>query len=126
MSKEQYNRAGQAASKFGKMMCGACVLTTYAEESGLKEPEIMLKGMMFSGGKMGTCGAVLACQEVLKNKRPDKVDELEERFISKNTSSQCKVLKGRTGGPMLRSCPGCIEDACSILDEILNEDQPSV
>lgn len=113
------SRALEAKEKFGKMSCAAAVLTTYLDEVGMNEYEAKMAAMPMAGGRMGKCGAVLAAEEVLKVQAPDKLEQLEKLFAEKNGSIMCNELKGRTGGPMLRSCPGCVEDACEILEKLL-------
>lgn len=113
------SRAIEAKEKFGKMSCAAAVLTTYLDQVGMNEFEAKMAAMPMAGGRMGKCGAVLAAEEVLKKVAPDKIEQLEKLFEEKNKSIMCNELKGRTGGPMLRSCPGCVEDACTILDELI-------
>ena len=113
------SRALEAKEKFGKMSCAAAVLTTYLDEVGMNEYEAKMAAMPMAGGRMGKCGAVLAAEEVLKVQAPDKLEQLEKLFEEKNGSIMCNELKGRTGGPMLRSCPGCVEDACVILEQLL-------
>lgn len=50
---------------------------------------------------------------------------MTQRFEEQNQSVICKALRGETGGPVLRSCPGCVQDACEILEElVLNQPQP--
>ena len=113
------SRALEAKEKFGKMSCAAAVLTSYLDEVGMNEFEAKMAAMPMAGGRMGKCGAVLAAEEVLKVQAPDKLEQLEKLFEEKNGSIMCNELKGRTGGPMLRSCPGCVEDACVILEQLL-------
>lgn len=113
------SRALEAKSKFGKMSCSAAVLSTYADITGISEEDAFKTAMPMSGGRMGKCGAILAAEEVLKVKAPEKIEELEKLFEQKNGSVMCNELKGRTGGPVLRSCPGCVEDACEILEKLL-------
>lgn len=113
------NRPEEAKNKFGKMMCAAAILTTYKDELGITEAEALSMGPPMSGGRMVTCGAILAAQKVLEKKAPEKVCEIEERFRKKNGADDCSTIKGKNGGPVLRSCPGCIEDAANILEELL-------
>jgi len=40
-------------------------------------------------------------------------------FRAANGSTLCGDLKGLTGGPVLRSCDGCIEDALRLTIEVL-------
>ena len=47
--------------------------------------------------------------------------EAARRFREKNSSTVCHELKGvDTGHGMLRSCPGCIDDAVDIAVDLLN------
>ena len=51
-----------------------------------------------------------------------KVRELNEIFRKKKRiTTICRELKGMDTGKVLRSCPGCIEDAANILSEKLGE-----
>ena len=113
------SRVHEAKGRFGKMSCSAAVLSVYADLAGISEEDAFAKAMPMSGGRMGKCGAVLAAEEVLKAKAPDKLEELEKLFEEKNGSVMCSELKGRTGGPVLRSCPGCVEDASALLEQLL-------
>ena len=100
------SRAQTAREKFGKMSCAAAVLTTFLDEAGMNEFEAKQAAMPMAGGRMGKCGAILAAEEVLKVQAPDKIGQLEKLFEEKH-------------GSMLRSCPGCVEDACVILEKLL-------
>ncbi len=42
-----------------------------------------------------------------------------QRFQEKNGSTICRELKGVDTGNPLRSCPGCLEDAIELAQEIL-------
>ena len=48
-----------------------------------------------------------------------KAKVMMEKFAEKNSSVICKELKGLTGGPVLRTCDGCIEDAARLVAEYL-------
>jgi len=110
------SRVQTARNKFGKMMCAAAVLTTYGDLAGITEEEAFEMARPMSGGRMGTCGAVLAAQEILKRTNPDKTQEVEKLFTDKNGTSLCRELKGTT---YHRSCPGCVEDASLIIEQLL-------
>jgi len=60
------------------------------------------------------CDNCLTCKdiefEMVQAKRP-----WEER----NKATRCRDLKGIDTGTVLRSCPGCIEDAVEIVQEVL-------
>jgi len=80
-----------------------------------------------------TCGALTGLFMLLGYKnssanleKPDSkintyktVREAAQKFKDKNTSIKCADLLGVNGKPKLRSCDGCIEDACAIFEEIL-------
>lgn len=118
--------------------CAQAVACAFCEEAGIKE-RIMFKMMeghgLGMGGMQGTCGAITGAVAVLGavNSNGDlehpvsKTDtyklsrELVNRFQEKNGVIACKDLKGVETGKVVRSCPGCIEDAATILAEILEE-----
>ena len=85
------------------------------------------------GGMTETCGAisgaVMALSQVESTGR-DQVGskaktyklsrELSARFASANGSTVCRELKGiGSNAGALRSCPGCIDDAISLVIDIL-------
>ena len=47
--------------------------------------------------------------------------DLKQQFIDKNKSRIGDDLLGGPGKPKLRSCPGCVEDAASILETYIEE-----
>ncbi|MGN0076627.1 MAG: C-GCAxxG-C-C family protein [Parafannyhessea sp.] len=89
----------------------------------------------FGGGMGGfseTCGALSGAIAILSsttsggtaNPRTKagtyaRVRPIVSSFREKNGSTRCPELKGMTGGPVLRSCDGCIEDACNLLLDAL-------
>lgn len=114
--------------------CSQAVVCAYADLFGIDEKTAFAMSESFGagmGGMQSTCGAVTAMLMLngVKNssgeltEKPTKAQtykiakELTARFEEKNTSSICKELKGLTGGEVLRSCDGCIEDACKIVAE---------
>ena len=104
---------------------------------GLDEREAfrMLEG--FGGGMGGTtetCGAISGGVAVIgykisegphnpttKKRTYPQAHRLVAEFRAKNGSTLCNEIKGLTGGPVLRSCPGCIEDAVRLTLAILDE-----
>ena len=46
---------------------------------------------------------------------------LKEKFEQKNGAYLCRDLKGVADGNVRRSCPGCIEDACELIEAYLAE-----
>ncbi len=76
-------------------------------------------------GAVAVIGAIKSCGDiekpVSKAATYKLTGELVKRFQEKNLATKCKDLKGIETGKVLRSCPGCIEDATAILEEILAE-----
>ncbi len=112
--------------------CAQAVACAFAEEMGIDE-SIIFK--MMEGHGLGTCGAITGAVAVIgaikscgdiekpvsKAATYKLTGELVKRFQEKNKATKCKDLKGIETGKVLRSCPGCIEDATAILEEILAE-----
>lgn len=96
----------KACEGFGLGMGGAC--GTCGAVSGA----VMLAGFINSDG------ALDAPQTKADTYRLSK--EITKRFEEKNGSLVCKDLKGIETGTVLRSCPGCIEDAIEIVQEVLH------
>lgn len=120
-----------------KYNCAQSVACAFAEDLNI-DPQLLFKACEGFGLGMGcmngTCGAISGAVALLGMKNSDgnleapatKVStyqlskELLEKFHQKNGSTICKELKGVGTGTVLRSCPGCIEDAVEIVEEILN------
>lgn len=116
--------------------CAQAVICAYSELFGLSEKDAFRVSEGFGGGMGGmkeTCGAVSAIYMVLgllnsdgalekpssKASTYSLVQQAAEKFKNKSKSTICAQLKGIGTGKPLRSCEGCIEDACDILDEML-------
>ena len=99
-----YNCAQAVACAFAEEMEGTCGAIT---------------------GAVAVIGAIKSCGDiekpVSKAATYKLTGELVKRFQEKNQATKCKDLKGIETGKVLRSCPGCIEDATAILEEILAE-----
>lgn len=133
------NRTDKAAELHNKgYNCAQAVACSFCDEFGIDEAVMfrLTEGMGLGMGCMeGTCGAVNGAVTILgllnssaNLEKPDSKGqtyklskELVETFKNKNKSIVCKDLKGVETGEVLRSCPGCIEDAVIILDKILEE-----
>ena len=102
--------------------CAQAVACAFAEEMGIDESIIfkMMEGHGLGMGCMeGTCGAITGAVAVIGAIK--SCGDIVKRFQEKNQATKCKDLKGIETGKVLRSCPGCIEDATAILEEILAE-----
>ena len=116
--------------------CAQAVICAFSEELGGSE-EILFKAAEGFGLGMGcmngTCGAVSGAVMAagFKNSTGNfdgpksKLDtyklskQILESFEEKNGSVTCRELKGVDTGTVLRSCPGCIEDAVDLVSEVL-------
>ena len=90
------------------------------------------------GGMEGTCGALSGIIAIagLQNSSGDRRNntkqrtyqlsrEIVKRFQEKNQAVRCKDLKGVETGTVLRSCPGCIDDAVEIGCAVLGAGESS-
>lgn len=110
--------------------CAFCDLVGVDEKTMFKAGEAFGLGM---GGMHGTCGAIAGAVLLagFKNSTANlaapnsKADTYKlsaaivKEFQEKNGAIACCDLKGVGTGKVLRSCPGCIEDAARIAEEIL-------
>lgn len=121
--------------------CAQAVACTYADLVGVSEQEAFRSTEGFGlgmGSMMGTCGALSgACYLVGLLNSDGNTDapaskkssyalsaQLLKRFREMNGSTTCAELKGvGTDHGVLRPCPGCIEDACKFVEEILFADK---
>jgi C_GCAxxG_C_C family probable redox protein len=115
--------------------CAQCVACSCADLVGLNENEAFRLMEGFGGGMGGfseTCGAISGGVALLGYVNSGGLEnphtkgatyklsrELVKNFGAKNGSTLCPELKGLTGGPVLRSCDGCIEDGVRLTTDIL-------
>lgn len=129
-------RAEEAERRHGEgYNCSQAVACSFAKELGFDE-ETLFRIAEGCGAGMGgmecTCGAVSGAVMVAGMKNSKKgggkltkgstyllAKRIVENFRKKNGSVICKELKGIETGKVLRSCPGCIEDAVHIAEEVL-------
>ena len=115
--------------------CAQAVACTYCDLLGFDEETTfkMVEGFGFGMGTMnGTCGALSGAVAVLGMMNSKGLGqyvskksgyaigrEIEEGFVAKNGATICRALKGVVTGKVLRSCDGCIEDACAEVEKML-------
>ena len=130
------NRYDKVMENFKKgYNCAQSVACAYAdlynvdEKDAFRATECFGRGM----GMMATCGAVSAMAYLVGLKVSDgKLDApnsklacydtlapMTQEFLDKNKSINCRELKGLDTGVMLRSCPGCMQDAAAIIEKNL-------
>lgn len=116
--------------------CCQAVACSFCEELNVPE-EVMFKAGEGFGLGMGcmecTCGALSGAVMVAgfmhstanlegeksKGTTYQYSKQLVHAFAEKTGSTVCKELKGIETGKVLRSCPGCIEDAVELVETIL-------
>ncbi len=116
--------------------CAQAVVCAFSEELGISEEILFKAGEGFGlgmGCMKGTCGAISGAIMAagFKNSTANldgpksKADtyklskQIVEAFEVKNGATICGELKGIETGKVLRSCPGCIEDAVDLVSEVL-------
>ena len=121
----------------GGFNCAQAVSCACADLVGVNE-KVVFKMTEGLGGGMGgfteTCGAISGGCAILgfaisdgprnpktKGATYKVVRQLVARFGEQNGSTLCAVIKGRTGGPVLRSCPDCVEDATRMTLALMRE-----
>lgn len=120
--------------------CSQSVACAFCDEVGIDEKTMfsLTEGFGLGMGDMqGTCGAISGAVIILSLKNscanPNEpnskantykiIKQLTTRFREKNGSELCHELKGsNNNGKPLRPCSGCIEDAVTILEEILQNE----
>ena len=117
--------------------CAQSVACAYADDLPVNENLLFSLVEGYGAGMAdtyGTCGALSGATAIISllysdgdlNNPQSKaatyklVKILQSNFRQKNHSTICRTLKGIDSHEVLRSCPGCIEDAVEILDEILS------
>ena len=117
--------------------CAQAVACALSGEVGADE-ELCFRLMEGFGLGMGqmheTCGAgsgagaALGFQNSQGKENPTTkastygiVRQVGAQFLEKNGSTSCMELKGLTGKGVLRTCPGCVEDAVRIACGLLEE-----
>ncbi len=143
-------KSEQAVERFRKgFNCSQAVLSSYSEQFGLEcEKAFKVATGFGSGMRMGgTCGAVSGAFIVLglkygnstaedkegKANTYKKVEEYTKRFKARNSSVTCPDLLGcdittpegmkeaKEKGLFTSFCPGLVQDAVEILEEMMNE-----
>ena len=116
--------------------CAQAVFCAFSELLGLDEVTAYKISEGFGGGMGGlhdTCGAVTGAYMVISMKNSSgvlgdkstraasygEIKEISRKFKELNGSYMCRDLKGSNGGPALRSCHGCVEDAARLTAELL-------
>ena len=139
MEREQIDERVARAHELHKKgyNCAQAVVCSCADLVGVDEA-LAFKMVEGFGRGMGdysqTCGAVsggvaaIGCASSdgphnprTKGATYKLAKQLVERFREQNGSTLCAELRGLAGGPMLRTCPGCVEDGIRMTIDVLQE-----
>ncbi len=118
-----------------KHNCAQAISCSYSDIFGVEENDAFraTEAFGFGMGTMSTCGSItcMAYLAGLKNSSGDIDDPstktstyrliklLTREFVLKNGTTLCRELKGVGTGKEIRSCDGCISDACEIIERLL-------
>lgn len=111
--------------------CAYCDLVGLDAETAYK----MAEGFGLGMGMMEVCGALTGAFMLLgmqdsagtahlgatKGRTYKTVKGFAAEFREQNGTILCRELKGVTDGTVRRSCAGCIEDACRLLESRLEK-----
>ena len=109
--------------------CAQSVACAYCDLVGLDEQTAykMAEGFGLGMGVMDMCGALtgvkgsagIEAPGTTKAQTYQQTREMANAFKEKNGTYLCCELKGVADGNVRRSCPGCIEDACALVEKML-------
>ena len=106
----------------GDYSCSQAIMCAFCDDAGMSHDAAKTFSAPYSGGRKIKCGAAFAAELVLEAKY-GKTDarrlqgEFEKKFINKVGAINCRDIKDH----QLRSCVGCVEDAATILEEMLTQ-----
>lgn len=129
------DRVNEAKSYFQiGFNCAQAVAYAYHDLIDIDDEKLveMMEGFGIGMGSMeGTCGAVVGAVfsanmayvkkhgSISREKAYAISRKITNDFLDKNGTLSCKVLKGIGHGKGLRSCMGCVEDATTIVKDVL-------
>lgn len=120
---------GRATTARSPVACAYCDLVGLDEQTAYK----MAEGFGLGMGVMDMCGALsgafmlagvkgsagIEAPGTTKAQTYQQTREMANAFKEKNGTYLCCELKGVADGNVRRSCPGCIEDACALVEKML-------
>lgn len=132
------NRFEQALALHEKgYNCAQAVVCAYCDQVGLDEQTAyrISEGFGLGMGQMEVCGALTGAFMLAglksgggietvgqtKAQTYQKTKQIGEAFRAQNGTILCRELKGVADGVVRRTCPGCIEDACRLVEQFLTD-----
>ena len=102
----------------GSYSCSQSIMCAFCDEAGMTQDAAAKFAAPYSGGKAIKCGALYAGELVLKAKFGENtplVAEIDKKFQDKVGAMNCREIRSKR----LRPCVGCVEDAATILEDML-------
>ncbi len=117
--------------------CAQAVICTYAdlldisEETAFRVSEGFGLGISKEFRTCGSCLAMVLCAGLKNSDRNmehpqskfstfDLGHKMIDMFEAKNTTSECKIIRGTDGvSDRIRSCRGCVMDCAEIIEKVL-------
>ena len=102
----------------GPYSCSQAVMCAFCDEAGMSHDEAAKFAAPYSGGRAVKCGALYAGELVLKAKYGEDtplVEEIDKKFQDKVGAMNCREIRSKH----LRPCVGCVEDAATILENMI-------
>lgn len=104
----------------GHYSCSQSIMCAFCEDAGISHADAKEIATPYAGGRKIKCGAVCAAELVLAAKYDKKTAaklqaEFEQKFLQNVGAINCREIKDH----QLRPCIGCVEDAATILEEML-------
>lgn len=127
------SRVAMAVEKKRVCNCAQAVFCSYPDITGMDEALGMALAGAFGlgmGGMEATCGALAGAAMVMGRAFPEKGEAMKrmrsvvDEFGRRNGATRCRDLKGMDSGVPLRPCPGCVADACELLERELAAKYP--
>ena len=108
------------------VVCAYCDLVGLDEQTAYKMAEgfglgmgvMDMSGAFMLAGVKGSAG--IEAPGTTKAQTYQQTREMANAFKEKNGTYLCRELKGVADGNVRRSCPGCIEDACALVEKMLD------
>ena len=101
------------------VVCAYCDLAEgFGFGMGIMDMCGALSGAFMLAGVKGSAG--IKAPGTTKAQTYQQTREMANAFKEKNGTYLCCELKGVADGNVRRSCPGCIEDACALVEKMLD------
>ncbi len=112
--------------------CSQAVVCAFEDRLGTDAEQLKADAVIYRGGKRDICGAAMGARAVINYmngvkdrsdparddiKTAEKTALMQQLFKEKIGEDRCREIKSRK----LRSCVGCVEDAATMLEQLISE-----